>query len=303
MATTARRRHSRCVSHVEHEAPDVKYSLAADTFAAEFLLALAGNYEIFRYPVSSASTVKRSFVEFMPDAVFVGDRADGIEALVNGAEHKYLLRTVRGHDFHVYVSDDEVWIDVSELEEGEGGSNIYAAVAGYALNTGREFIGDPAGMSDIALRRRTEAMLSSALKHGTTRHLRPHPRQEDGDAALGVPPLKWVMGDDLGNVRRLIEVSSESLFHYLPAFREARYDFSTRTFRTGEGQPLTDGMLVGGLESRDARSSGAGCASLKRVVLAHSLLRIEGGRRSRLLKQVLHESAQRLPVSLREVLY
>ena len=41
-------------------------------------------------------------------------------------------------------------------------------------------------------------MLSSALKHGTTDHLAPHPRQIEGDPKLGVPPLQWSEGDPLG---------------------------------------------------------------------------------------------------------
>ena len=81
-----------------------------------------------------------------------------------------MLRTSAGRDFYVMQIKDEVWIDVSEFETGDGGPAIYAAVAEYALNTGRQFIGDPAGLSFVALRRRTDAMLSSALKHGTSRH-------------------------------------------------------------------------------------------------------------------------------------
>ena len=81
-----------------------------------------------------------------------------------------MLRTSARRDFYVMQTKDEVWIDVSEFETGDGGNRVYSAVADYALNTGRQFIGDPAGLSFVALRRRTDAMLSSALKHGTSRH-------------------------------------------------------------------------------------------------------------------------------------
>jgi hypothetical protein len=62
-------------------------------------------------------------------------------------------------------------------------------------------------VSDAALRRLAELMLSSALKFGTTDHLAPHPRQVAGDARLGVPPLGWVYGDSVGNIQRLIDVN------------------------------------------------------------------------------------------------
>lgn len=105
---------------------------------------------------------------------------------------------------------EDVWIDVSLFQPGLGkGEIVYAAVANYAHNTGRIFIGDPAGLSDEAMHRRLEHMLSSALKFGTTRHLAPHPRQTRG--AAGVPALRWVYGDDDGNIERMIDVSAAAL--------------------------------------------------------------------------------------------
>jgi len=55
------------------------------------------------------------------------------------------------------------------------------------------------------MRRCSEAIKSSALRYGTTRHMAPHHEQVRSDAKLGVPPLKWVYGDDLGNIHRLID--------------------------------------------------------------------------------------------------
>lgn len=80
----------------------------------------------------------------------------------------------------------------------------------FGRDTSRIFIGDPAGLSDEAMRRRSENMLSSALRYGTTDHLAPHRRQVKGDASIGVPPLKWVYGDDLGNIKRLVDPKRQS---------------------------------------------------------------------------------------------
>ncbi len=163
---------------------------------------------------------------------------------------------------------------------------------------------NPAGMSDIALRRRTEAMLSSAIRHGSTAHMEPHWRQVSGDAALGVPPLAWHVGDTLGNIQSLIDVSLASLASKVPEFQRARYDFATRTFRTGEGKPLSDEALdrwVAG-KGRD-REAGAGSATYKRGILLNTLVRAPGGERSGLLELVLSRARQRLGASLGDIFY
>jgi len=59
---------------------------------------------------------------------------------------------------------DDVILDVSLFESGGDGSLAYAVAADFAHNTGARFIGDPAALSDEALLRRPEHMLSSALK-------------------------------------------------------------------------------------------------------------------------------------------
>ncbi|MDP4076849.1 hypothetical protein [Acidovorax sp. A1169] len=131
----------------------------------------------------------------------------------------------------------DVWVDVSRLEQGKWGGVIYNIAATFAHNTGRIFIGDPSGLKDIALRRRSEQMLASALKFGTTDHLAPHPRQVAGDARLGVPPLHWVYGDSVGNIQRLIDVNLAALDNALPDARNLTYDLDTGHFidaRTGD---------------------------------------------------------------------
>lgn len=146
-------------------------------------------------------------------------------------------------------SVDDVWIDVSLLKPGSGmGEVIYSAAANYAHNTGRMFIGDPAGLSDEALRRRTEQMISSALKFGTTEHLAPHPRQVTGDAALGVPPLRWVYGDHVGNIERMIDVSLRSLENAGLDLSKVGYDPQRESFLdTATGDPVPRGPQLASL--------------------------------------------------------
>jgi hypothetical protein len=157
----------------------------------------------------------------------------------------------------------------------------------------------------VALRRRTDAMLSSAIKQGTTDHLAPHAYQEQGNAGMGVPPLKWRKGDTLGNVQAMIDTSLASLTHDVPEITGAHFDFTSRTFRTGEGVALSDeAMDKWGNALRRDRAAGAGRATLKRGLLLGSLSRAEGGKRPGLLAQVLSEQGQRLLGSgLRETFY
>jgi len=70
--------------------------------------------------------------------------------------------------YSYYLRSLETLIDTPE------GARVYQAVADWAHNNDYIFIGDPAGLSPVAQIRRTEQMMSSALKWGTARHLAPH---------------------------------------------------------------------------------------------------------------------------------
>ena len=199
---------------------------------------------------------------------------------------------------------DDVWVDVSRLKVGGAGAHIYNIAETYARNTGKLFIGDPAGLSDEALRRRTEQMLSSALKFGTTEHLAPHPRQVKGDAALGVPPLKWTYGDDLGNIESLIQTSIEN-------YRDANpftFEPSTGRFLDSEGNELDGDAISLIVQGTGLGEKGAGRTTLQRGAVFESLVR-EGrgtsggtGRRAGLLEGLVGLARQYGP-STRKIFY
>lgn len=171
----------------------------------------------------------------------------------------------------------DVYIDVSKLKTGGGGSMLYAIAAAYAHNTDRVFIGDPAGLSDAAMRRRSEQMLSSALKYGTTAHLAPHPRQEAGAPSLGVPPLRWVYGDDLGNIRRLVEVNLKAMENAGYDDTVISFDPGTGRFRDSGGQELSRAGIEALASADLGRGADAGGATLARAAVFRALLREEGG--------------------------
>lgn len=259
-----------------------------DAFAARCLQSLAVTEDLFLYQNSNATDLR----QLMPE-VSLGTKLVSVVAEKHYVDTEvYTFRTggTNGHYFSVMVTPGEVWIDVSLVDPGRGGNGIYAAVGAFAANTRREFIGDPEGLSDIAARRRTDAMLSSALKQRTTNHIRPHQRQIDGDERLGIPSIKWIDDDTIGNIQRMLETAYESLAFYVPEVRNACYDFESKTFRdVAGGQLLDEDLAEWSFEHPGSRKAGAGLATFKRGLLVGTLLRQESGSRSAILEQVLRE--------------
>lgn len=275
-----------------------------DTFPAEFMAELSAADELFAYPVVHAASPDAALRQVDPSIKFVGDVTSEDERSESGADTKLLFRTGNGRDFYVFEKGDELWLDVSRLGEGDGGNAIYSALMDYAATNDKVFIGDPAGLSDIAMRRRLEAMISSAIKRGSTDHIEPHARQVAGDAKLGVPALKWRRGDTIGNIQRMIDVSLASITSHVPEFRRARYDFATGAFRNSQGVPISDDDLRGwASKSPRMRAAGVGLRTIKRGILLNTLLRTEGGQRSGLLEQALRQPGQLVGEQAKGIFY
>lgn len=296
---------------------------------AAALKALRENDDLFALPRSRTTTVEDIAADIDPQIKVRRTAVSSLETmwrltLPNGGfalliERKpnpfgprvYDYRTEGGEDVPVterpgdnpedLSSDTEdVYIDASHLKPGGGGTKVYAIASTYAHNTGRLFIGYPAGLSDDAMRRRPEQMLSSALKFGTTDHLAPHPRQVRGDAALGVPPLRWVYGDTEGNIRRLVDVNLAALKNAVPDADLLVYDATARRFtntRTGVSRGAADEELLAGLHDGRRAVAGTGLETAGRRTLARgavlrALVREEGregaagGRRDGLLARL-----------------
>lgn len=274
-----------------------------DTFPAEFMAELAAVDELFVNPRVNAGSAAAALRQVDASIQFVGDVTAEDERSESGADTKLLFRTGNGRDFYVFEKGNELWLDVSRLGEGDGGSTIYAALMDYAAGNEKVFIGDPAGLSDIAMRRRLEAMISSAIKQGSTDHMEPHARQVEGDEKLGIPALKWRPGDTIGNIQRMIDVSLASISAHVPEFARARYDFATGTFRTGAGKPLPDGMLRLWSEHPRMRAAGVGRRSIKRGILLNTLAHGESSQRPGLLEQALRQPGQLVGEQAKGIFY
>ncbi len=258
------------------------------------LLYLGQDDSLYQLPRSSAKDMQAiaadKNVQFTIEAESV-TQPDGTER-PNGI---FNLTMPSGAKASITVNGSDVYINVAGLKEGDRGNAVYDVAANYAVNNDLVFKGDPSGLSDAAMRRRLENMLSSAIKYGTTDHLRPHPRQLQGDASIGVPALKWTPGDTLGNIRAMVDVSIEANDYSNPFGATLEYDPSSQRFKDpADGRNLED-QEVEAFSRLDERNAGAGTAgytTLQRTALFKSLVQSEGARRA-LLESVHRQWSQR----------
>lgn len=258
-------------------------------------LMLSQNDEAFQLPTSD----KKDFSQILGDlegGAFTAQKNDFL-AEVRRVDQGWVIELPHG-EAYVMQKGREVWIDLSDSTQGGGvGSRLYNAVANYAHNNNLVFIGDPDGLSDVAMSRLLENMLSSALKFGTTRHLQPHELQLEGNQ--DVPALDWRVGDDQHNIRQMIDASYTATIRQFPAIESITYDPDSDQFIHRNGEVWDVERF--NREARSARSSDsgsmvehsrgdslrrpitAGRRTLERAVLTHAILRATGSERSRLL--------------------
>jgi hypothetical protein len=118
--------------------------------------------------------------------------------------------------------------------------------------------------------------------------------------SLGRPGRNLITHDDV--------IKNQGRILYSPRQRDteiqrARYDFETRTFRTGEGAPLSDETIRRWAATAGGREAGAGSGTIKRDILLRSLARASGGERPGLLEQVLRQPRQLVGTSARKIFY
>uniref|UniRef100_UPI000AA33606 hypothetical protein n=1 Tax=Verrucomicrobium spinosum TaxID=2736 RepID=UPI000AA33606 len=260
-------------------------------FAAQASAELAKHDEVFRHPVSKSGLLEDVMADVVDFATYLGEDTRPDERQESEADRRFVFRTDNGKLFYVYERGQrgrgEVWIDVSRLEEGDGGSAIYAAVGNYAKNSRRKFIGDPKGLSESAIVRRTSAMLSLALRHGRTDFMEPAAEQLKGVPEKGIAPLKWE-GDDVAKIASLIETFLSHLHQKIPALRNYRYDFERQQFIYRDGRPVGRERFDAGAETNLVRASRAGQATLRRAIFLQSLASSQGSERPQLLEALLH---------------
>lgn len=271
----------------EADQGNTMFSRQDSDFVQEVISELAAVDEFFRFPVSESRSLEQVMADIFPEATYSGEDTRVDERAESGADRRFMFKTKPGKTFYVFERGNEVWIDVSRLEEGGGGSAIYAAVGNYAHNTSKRFVGDPSGLSEAAIVRRTSNMLSLALRFGTTRFMEASPEQIKGVPEKGIAPLDWG-GNDVAKTRALIDTFVTTTRAQNPEIKDYHYDFQRREFVDKRGNSITRGRFVAGSERPAARSARAGEATLRRGIFLQSLVSSESGQRPGILEQVLN---------------
>jgi hypothetical protein len=201
---------------------------------------LAQNDDFFRHPWSEKQSIFDIGRDSLPKGFSVArtDSAGDITSLPT--DKAFTIRTPSGDEGYLFQKGKEIWINVSHLDSGSQGSAVYSLAANYAKNNGLHFIGDPDGLSKIALKRRPEQMLAAAYKAHSTEHLSPHPAQLQGDMSIGVPAMTWKHGDDVHNVNELHRVNQAIALHEFPEIRNLSYNPASGNFETSGGRTFTN---------------------------------------------------------------
>ena len=251
-----------------------------------------------------------------PDIVDVKKYSIPTKELLVDANDKPILKdgkkqyATQKRDAYVYINDaGEYWTDLSDLKRAGGvGGIIYTKVADFAEKNGGVFRGDPLGLSDDALLKRTEHMASGIARRKDTGRFIPHERQltlVDKDHATSplntrARAMKWVKGNDTINRREIVKTAFHNITQVMPELRHAWIDPDTgrilvrgtplnTKFRdwvhelqksglSSDGQRRTD---TAGAVAEQGEPLGAyrhlyASASIKRQLLANTLARYVG---------------------------
>lgn len=297
---------------------------------------LAGDMSLYKHAMPDSFDMEGAAREIDPGMRAAEDKPDIDEEKTGIVKKWYVSMADKTHAYVYENKDGEVWLDASRLDEGvSGGTKLYLLVGSYAEGNGKVFIGDPAGLSDVALIRRTDNMLSLALRFGSTRFIEPHEFQMNPEAKFdtvldGIArPITWVKGDDENNLTELLKTSAANINKLVPEIKEVAYNFETGRFERQDGTEFTNEdfeslrkQSVGELRKRGlskiittrnpGRSGGAvedftpfGSATLKRTAVTNTLSRAARGGTGR---ELLDRISQLVPgelkhTPLRKILY
>lgn len=150
----------------------------------------------------------------------------------------------------------------SKGKKGGGGSQLYAAALDWIHNNGKRIKDDDGGLTDINAIRRTSNFLASALRWGTTKHLKPHDKQQ----------IKWGRSNHL-NIAALATTEMGHAFKAIAKAKEWSYDFTSGQFRDNAGNNLTRADFDAAVSLGDPEKSGIGLSTLQRAVITQSAIR------------------------------
>ena len=172
------------------------------------------------------------------------------------------------------------------LDKGSGwGKAFYQAAALIAKEYGVEIVADPDGLTGVNTYRRTEQMMSAALRSGDANVIRPG----DGQRVYGWERGKTKAARD-GNLLRLLLASARNAKEVVPMADQLRYDLATDAF-TLDGQDASD-MVKKALSKPDARATSVSRSTLARAAITFEAMQGEVELPSNLDKPLLYSRAE-----------
>jgi ADP-Ribosyltransferase in polyvalent proteins len=237
------------------DARDEDARMKSRTFVARVWEAFANHDEVFQYGRTDSADA-----EEVAKAV----SSPGRPVTVRATDESVEFAGKEGR-LTIYDADtDKPYIRATEAKsqgkQSGGGSQLYAAALDWIHNNGKR-IKDDAGLTDINAIRRTSNFFASAIRWGTTKHLKPHADQG----------LKWTKNDAL-NVSALAAKEMDNAFKAVADAKEWVYGFSDAQFRDSKGGTVTREEFETAVRLGNPGKSGIGISTLQRAVITHSAI-------------------------------
>lgn len=160
------------------------------------------------------------------------------------------------------------YVDTSDLGESGLGRAAYQLALTWAHNNKVPLFPDRE-LTPINTYRRTEQMISAALRLGSTRYMRPHPAQLIGGWIDN--PQNQIEEDR--NLASLLLAAYERTAYSIIPVHDIWYNFETQQFESmSEGERVDPGEFVRIAEASASRVIGSGVSSLARNAFTRSLL-------------------------------
>ncbi len=174
------------------------------------------------------------------------------------------------------ASNKTAYLDASNIRQGGYGARLYQLALTWAANNKYVLVPDPNGLTLINTYRRTEQMLSAALRLGTTKYMRPHPDQglygwindpstqteEDTNLALLF----------LASYENVMQLQTDERGKVIEELRGLRYNFIRERYENADGKPISAQRWMDFSEAHESRDLGLGSSTIQRAVLTQSIL-------------------------------
>lgn len=144
----------------------------------------------------------------------------------------------------IYEDKNDVWIDAASLKTGaKAGERLYNMAESLALNTGKNFKEDPAGVSDMAMYRRPWHQLSMLLKSGAADNIKPG--EFLSTQRVGGPKTRPINYPANRNYEGMLREHLLTVYHNtalaVPEIKGITYDLKSGQFTDRAGNAVSDG--------------------------------------------------------------